>query len=71
MIEKTLKNLKIAELNEMQLAAIDAGKKSSDIVLLSPTGSGKTLGFLLQVLFRLDASKTGVQALVIVPSREL
>ena len=42
MIEKTLKNLKIAELNEMQLAAIDAGKKSSDIVLLSPTGSGKT-----------------------------
>ena len=71
MIEKTLKNLKIAELNEMQLAAIDAGNKSSDIVLLSPTGSGKTLGFLLQVLFRLDASKTGVQALVIVPSREL
>ena len=71
MLEKILKTFKIKELNEMQLAAIEAGKKENDIVLLSPTGSGKTLGFLLPILFNLDKNKTGVQALVIVPSREL
>ncbi|MCX6297338.1 MAG: DEAD/DEAH box helicase [Bacteroidetes bacterium] len=71
MIQKVLENFKIASLNEMQLAAIEAAKKSNDIVLLSPTGSGKTLGFLLPILNVLDKSKDGVQVLIIVPSREL
>jgi len=71
MIPKVLENLKIASLNEMQLATIEAAKKSTDIVLLSPTGSGKTLGFLLPIFNSLDKSKEGIQALVIVPSREL
>jgi ATP-independent RNA helicase DbpA len=71
MINKVLENLKIASLNEMQLAAIDAAKKPNDVILLSPTGSGKTLGFLLPVLTNLDTNKKGVQALVLVPSREL
>lgn len=71
MLQKVLENLKIASLNEMQLATIEASKKSNDIILLSPTGSGKTLGFLLPILNNLDKSKEGIQALVIVPSREL
>ena len=71
MLQKILANLKITALNPMQVAAIEAGKKENDMVLLSPTGSGKTAGFLLPVLFGLDKNKTGVQALVIVPSREL
>ena len=71
MQQKVLENLKIAALNEMQLAMIETSKKSSDIILLSPTGSGKTLGFLLPILNYLDKSKEGIQALVIVPSREL
>ncbi|MEO8148129.1 MAG: DEAD/DEAH box helicase [Bacteroidia bacterium] len=71
MIKKVLENLKITALNEMQLAAMDASKKGSDVVLLSPTGSGKTLGFLLPILNLLNDSKAGVQALIIVPSREL
>jgi superfamily II DNA/RNA helicase len=71
MINKVLEQIKIKALNEMQLAAIDAVKKGTDIVLLSPTGSGKTLGFLLPILNLLDESKKGVQALIIVPSREL
>lgn len=71
MLQKALDNLKIATLNEMQLATIEAAKKSNDIVLLSPTGSGKTLAFLLPILNSLDKSKEGIQALVIVPSREL
>ncbi len=71
MIQKVLDNLKIASLNKMQLASIEAAKKSNDIILLSPTGSGKTLGFLLPLLNNLDKEKTGVQALILVPSREL
>ena len=70
-INKVLENLKITSLNEMQLAAIEAAKKPNDIILLSPTGSGKTLGFLLPVLNILDAKKNGVQTLILVPSREL
>jgi superfamily II DNA/RNA helicase len=70
MIKQALLNLKINALNEMQQAAISAAKKS-DLILLSPTGSGKTLGFLLPLLDLLDANIPTVQALILVPSREL
>ena len=40
-------------------------------MLLAPTGSGKTLGFAIPVLAKLQKPGHGVQALVIVPSREL
>jgi superfamily II DNA/RNA helicase len=70
MIKKALEKLKIAELNKMQYAALDAAKKG-DVVLLSPTGSGKTLGFLLPLLSLLDEKIPTVQALILVPSREL
>src|ERR1700761_3573742 len=70
MIKQALNNLKINALNPMQEAAIAAAKKS-DVILLSPTGSGKTLGFLLPLLGLLDASIPTVQAMILVPSREL
>ena len=71
MFTHQLASLKIEALNKMQLATIEAAKPHADILLLSPTGSGKTLAFLLPVLKGLDASKPGVQALILVPSREL
>lgn len=70
MVENVLKNLKIASLNEMQHAAIQAAA-NNDTILLSPTGSGKTLGFLLPVFSFLQSHLTGVQGLILVPSREL
>ena len=66
-----LNNLKIEQLNEMQEASIDAIKHNADVILLSATGSGKTLAFLLPVVQALDADINNVQALIIVPSREL
>lgn len=54
----------------MQEAAISAAKKG-DVILLSPTGSGKTLGFLLPLLGVLDANISTVQVMILVPSREL
>ena len=71
MVEKVLGNLKITALNEMQQAASAAADKGRDVVLLAPTGSGKTLGFLLPVLKNLNSESKGVQALILVPSREL
>jgi ATP-independent RNA helicase DbpA len=71
MVEKVLGYLKITSLNDMQQAAIAAADKEKDVVLLAPTGSGKTIGFLLPVLKNLVADVKGVQALVLVPSREL
>lgn len=67
-----LEKLGITELNEMQQEAGDAilrGKQ--DVVVLSPTGSGKTLAYLLPLVQLLDARQDDVQALVIVPGREL
>lgn len=69
-LERILANLKIKELNEMQLASLQA-KNDEDVILLSKTGSGKTLAFLLPVLQSLNAASKNVQALIVVPSREL
>ncbi len=66
-----LSHFNITELNDMQKATMEAIPKPNDVVLISPTGSGKTLGFLLPVLQLLDKDKSGVQVLILVPSREL
>ncbi len=66
-----LSNLKIERLNEMQEASIDAIKENEAVILLAATGSGKTLAFLLPLVQSLDAGLSDVQALIIVPSREL
>ena len=68
---KVLENLKFGSLNEIQNAMISADLKASNIVLLAPTGSGKTVAFLLPLLHQLHSKTTGVQALILVPSREL
>ena len=66
-----LQKLGIAELNPMQLAAKKAISKNDEIVLLSPTGTGKTLAFLLPIIFNLDPDINEAQVLILVPSREL
>lgn len=71
LIEKACRNLNIVSLNGMQKQMLETAQRPNDIILLSPTGSGKTLAFLLPVLQRIDPQTAGVQALVLVPSREL
>ena len=66
-----LSRFNITELNDMQQEMLDVIQKPNDVVLISPTGSGKTIGFLLPVLQLLSVDKTGVQVLILVPSREL
>ena len=67
-----LEKLGITALNDMQREAGDAilrGKQ--DVVVLSPTGTGKTLAYLLPLVELVDARQDVPQALVIVPGREL
>jgi superfamily II DNA/RNA helicase len=69
--EDILEKLKIQKLNPMQEEAMTTIESSSDIVLLSPTGTGKTLAYLLPIIGNLDAESNEIQVLILVPSREL
>lgn len=67
-----LDKLKIESLNQMQEDASDAVLHTDkDVVVLSPTGSGKTLAYLLPLVQRLDKEADVLQAIVVVPGREL
>ncbi|MEM9548649.1 MAG: DEAD/DEAH box helicase [Bacteroidota bacterium] len=66
-----LDKLNIEALNEMQTQAQFAIHSSSEVILLSPTGTGKTLAFLLPLLAELKRDVGGVQLLILAPSREL
>ena len=69
--EAILAKLNIYELNPMQLEAIEVIKGYNNIILLSPTGTGKTLAFSLPLINSLDPVSKEIQALILVPSREL
>ena len=59
-------------LNAMQEETADAVLHTGkDVVVISPTGSGKTYAYLLPLIQRLKASSDELQAVVLVPGREL
>lgn len=64
------KKLGIKSLNALQ-TYMAAHTSQPFTMLLAPTGSGKTIGFAIPLLANLTKPGHGVQALVIVPSREL
>lgn len=70
-INTALQKLGISELNAMQRESLKVYPEGKDIVLLSPTGTGKTLAYLLPLMSSLNPADDRVQAVVMVPSREL
>ncbi len=66
-----LDKLGIVTLNPMQEEAALVINSTNNVVLLSPTGTGKTLAFLLPIIKKLDVDCSNVQVLILVPSREL
>lgn len=66
-----LDKLNIKALNPMQEEALLSIANTENTVLLSPTGTGKTLAFLLPTITALDPNCNEVQLLILVPSREL
>lgn len=65
-----LNALGIEALNPMQEEMLDGVRKHDSLVLLSPTGSGKTLGYMLPVVEAMQPASVPT-VLVLVPSREL
>lgn len=69
--EELLLKLGITELNPMQEEAIATIQNNDEVILLSPTGTGKTIAFLLPVLDQIKPELLEVQTLILTPTREL
>ena len=63
--------LGISDLNPMQEEAITTIQKNNEVILLSPTGTGKTIAFLLPILDKIKPELLEVQTLILTPTREL
>ena len=70
-LQPIYEKLQIQEMNQMQKSTYQASENEQYIILLSPTGSGKTLAFLFPVLRNLQKDISGIQAIILVPAREL
>ena len=71
-LQQIREKLSIEQLNDMQLGVLKASQDThGDIVLYSPTGSGKTLAYTVPMLKAIGNQTESVQAVVIVPTREL
>lgn len=66
-----LQKMGIDALNPMQEEALEAITSSKEILILSPTGTGKTLAFLLPLIKMLDPNLSQTQLMILVPAREL
>ena len=66
-----LAKLGIPQLSEMQFNAVETIRNNKNVVLLSPTGTGKTLAFLLPLLEKLNPQEDLPQAVILSPTREL
>ena len=66
-----LTKLNIQALHPMQEEAVSVIETTTNTIILSPTGTGKTLAFSLPLLKVLDSESSEIQALILVPSREL
>lgn len=68
--KEILNNLGYTALNKMQEATIEASSNSDNLLLIAPTGSGKTAAYLMSMINKLKDIE-GVQAMILAPTREL
>jgi ATP-dependent RNA helicase DeaD len=61
----------ISEPTEIQEQAIPVITEGNDVIAQSQTGTGKTLAYLLPVLQKTDLDSKDLQAVILVPTREL
>ena len=55
----------------IQTKAIPLILQGKDLIAESPTGTGKTVAYLLPILEQIDEKAKGIQAVILAPSREL
>lgn len=71
MILHALKKMEFKEPSAIQAQTIPLIQAKKDLIALAQTGSGKTAACAIPICNRVDVSKTQVQALIVVPTREL
>jgi len=70
-IAQAMAGLGYADLTEVQQVVIPAVLAAQDLIVSSPTGSGKTAAFAIPVCERVVLTQRQPQALVLLPTREL
>ncbi|MBA3722783.1 MAG: DEAD/DEAH box helicase [Parachlamydiaceae bacterium] len=70
-IIKALDQMNFKEPSAIQAQTIPFIQQKKDLIALAQTGSGKTAACAIPICNRVDTTKTYVQALIIVPTREL
>ncbi|MGF2614982.1 DEAD/DEAH box helicase [Rossellomorea vietnamensis] len=70
-LQDAWKKSEFTELTEVQEKAIPEILKGKNLVCESPTGTGKTLAYLLPILNGIDEKRMQAQALIVAPSHEL
>ena len=66
----SLEKLSVSVPTEIQARALPVGLVGKDLIAVAETGSGKTLGFVLPILNKLELAP-GSRALILVPTREM
>lgn len=66
-----LEKIGVKEINDMQRRSMGAASESKEIIIVAPTGSGKTVAFTLPMLKWMNPPTGRLQAVIIAPSREL
>lgn len=69
--QPVLDKLGITAFNKMQIQAHAAILQHQEVILIAPTGSGKTIAFLYPLIEFFSSGNTKVQCLVLSPTREL
>ncbi|WHY35065.1 DEAD/DEAH box helicase [Cytobacillus firmus] len=70
-IQEAWKKSAFTQPTTIQAEAVPPALEGRDIIAESPTGTGKTLAYLLPVLEKIDPDKQAVQAVILASSQEL
>ncbi|WP_421383852.1 DEAD/DEAH box helicase [Bacillus salacetis] len=70
-LQEAWKNAEFEELTEVQQKSIPEILEGKNLVCESPTGTGKTLAYLLPTLNSIDEKRMQAQVLILAPSHEL
>src|SRR5699024_12219132 len=68
---KALESMDFEESTPIQAETIPHGLEGRDVIGQAQTGSGKTAAFGIPMIEQFEATKKGVQGLVVAPTREL
>lgn len=68
---QAIKQAKFTTWTPIQERSLSLANHDKNFLAISPTGTGKTLAYLLPVLNRIDVSQKTIQSIIVVPTREL